>query len=349
MALTSIKNCSKYIINFCLILVSAMACLTACSPNSNMHESPRTGVERGWRQGSFLHDELQREFRYFIPEDISNKVPVVILLHGGWGNMNKIFQNKAGGTQEWAQIADQENFILLVPNGTNAETGATEGEHLNWNDCRQGSGNRISTADDVGFIKELLDWTGRHFAEEEITIDKDRIYVTGASNGGMMSYRLITALPDRFAAAAVFIANRPANSECPNATVPTPLLIVNGTKDPLMPYEGGNIPFDGGRVRSAEVTRDYWISVNHAGKSDRTITKLPDRDTRDGSHIICEFYPSSGKDGAPVRYCKVVGGGHSMPSIDHQLSRLAERIVGPQNHDIEGARFAWEFLEQYSN
>jgi len=255
--------------------------------------------------------------------------------------MDELFESGAGGTQEWRQIADEEGALLLVPNGTNIDTGAPSGDKQSWNDCRPEERARPD-ADDVGFIATLLDWAADRFSDTQITPDTEKTLVTGSSNGGMMSYRLATELPSRVAAAAAFIANRPKPSECPDATTPVPILIVNGTEDPLMPYDGGVIApsFGGfGTVASAEATRNHWLSINRADTTQRSVEQLPDRDPNDGSVVICETDPPAGRSGAEVRFCRVDGGGHIMPSIEHQLQ-------GRQNHDVEGARLAWSFFKR---
>lgn len=296
--------------------------------------------EPGWHEGTLEHENLDRVFRFYIPRQITDEATVVVLLHGGTQSMDKLFRSNAGGTQEWKEIADEEGFLLLVPNGTNSDTGSPEGDSQNWNDCRPQELGRTDV-DDVGFINALLDWTVNRFADETFSVDIKQTFVSGASNGGMMAYRLATELPDRVAAAAAFIANRPVPTECPDSA-PVPMMIVNGTEDRIMPYDGGSIINDRGEVISAEATRDYWISVNQANALNPKITQLTDRDPDDDSVIICEDYSASGS-GAMVRFCTVKGGGHTMPSVEHGV------ILGRQNRDIEGARLAWEFFESVSN
>jgi polyhydroxybutyrate depolymerase len=235
-------------------------------------------------------------------------------------------------------------WVLLVPNGTNLDTGSPSGDKQAWNDCRPEERARPD-ADDVGFIAALLDWAADRFADTQLTLDTEQALATGASNGGMMTYRLAAALPGRFAAAAAFIANRPRPSECPAASAPVPTLIVNGTDDPLMPFEGGQIaPGLGGfgTVASAEATRTYWGEVNRVDTTQHSVTQLPNRDPDDGSVVICENDPAATDAGAPVRFCRVKGGGHAMPSIDH-------RLPARQNHDVEGARLAWSFFRRAVN
>ncbi|MFB6272672.1 MAG: PHB depolymerase family esterase [Salinibacter sp.] len=262
-------------------------------------------------------------------------MPIVVVLHGGSQSMDAIFGSGAGGTQEWAQIDEEKGVLLLVPNGTNLDTGAPSGDKQSWNDCRPEERARRD-ADDVGFIAALLDWAAGRFANAQIALDTERTLVTVASNGGMMAYRLATERPGRVAAVAAFIANRPQPSECSKASDPVPMLIVNGTEDPLMPYEGGSIaPSLGGlgTVASAEATRDYWVEINRADTTQRSVNQVPDRDPDDGSVLVCERDPPATSRSAPVRFCRVEGGGHVMPSIEH-------RLQGRQNHDVEGARLA---------
>ncbi|MFB6231963.1 MAG: PHB depolymerase family esterase [Salinibacter sp.] len=322
-----------------LILILA-AFLAGCGGSGSDPESAKTPAP-GWHEETLRHGGLARHFRFYVPEDPPGTVPIVVVLHGGSQSMNEIFGPGAGGTREWTQIAEEEGALLLAPNGTNLDTGSPSGDKQGWNDCRPEERARPGT-DDVDFIAALLDWTAGRFADTQIALNAGQTLVTGASNGGMMTYRLATELPGRFAAAAAFIANRPKPSECPDATDPVPMLIVNGTEDPLMPYEGGSIaPGLGGfgTVASAEATRDYWVDVNRADTTQRSVNQLPNRDPNDGSVVICENDPPPASPGAPVQFCRVEGGGHIMPSIEH-------RLRGRQNHDVEGARLAWSFFRQ---
>ena len=322
-------------------LLLFVAPLIGCSGTPGSLPTTADAPEPGWHDVTLQHDALAREFRFYVPEELPDAAPVVVVLHGGSQSMQAIFSSGAGGTQEWMQIAEEEGVLLLVPNGTNLDTGAPSGDKQAWNDCRPGTRARPG-ADDVGFVAAMLDWTADRFADTPIALDTDQAFVTGSSNGGMMTYRLATERPGRFAAAAAFIANRPQPSECPEASVPVPMLIVNGTEDPLMPYEGGPIaPMFGGAgtVASAAATRDYWGEVNRTDPAQRSVEPLPDRTPDDGSVVVCENDPPATPAGAVVRFCRVDGGGHLMPSIDH-------RLQGRQNHDVEGARLAWSFFQQ---
>lgn len=261
--------------------------------------------------------------------------------------MDAIFRPNAGGTNEWPVLAEEEQFLLIVPNGMHVETGSPEGDNQNWNDCRTAASAPVSqsNADDVGFITELTYW-----AESRFESNPSRVYATGSTNGGQMAYRLAIERPDRFAAIAAFIANlpEPVDSVCKTPTTPMPVLIVNGTADAIIPFKGGST--DRGNYLSAPATRDIWADVNNIDIDQRTETELPDRDPDDGSFITCEDDPDpEGRNGSIIRFCRMEGGGHVMPSIDHEIPGFVQRFFGPQNRDIEGARFAWEFLSGYGN
>ncbi|MGE5235150.1 MAG: alpha/beta hydrolase family esterase [Acidobacteriota bacterium] len=305
--------------------------------------SPVTDRAQGWHDDQTLvHDGTTRYFRFYVPAGLPDRPPVVFLFHGGTQSMRKIFRTAAGGTQTWQELADEERFLLIVPNGTNAGTGDARGDDQNWNDCRAEPGGRDSRADDVGFSTALIDW-----ADREIGIDRGRVYATGASNGGGMTYRLAIAAPERFAAVAVFIMNLAAGSECGAPAHPVPILICNGTADPLVPWGGGGVVRGRrGEVISAADTLALWRQADLATAPPVEVTRFPDISRDDGSTVTCErFAPRAG--GAEVVFCTVAGGGHTMPSREHPVPRWARVLVGSQNQDVEGARVAWEFLRRH--
>ena len=185
--------------------------------------------------------------------------------------MDELFRSNAGGTQEWPEVAEDGGFLLLVPNGTGVETGDPSGDDQRWNDCRSPSAGGVtgSTADDVGFLVALADWAGHRFPVS------DRVLVTGASNGGMMAYRLATERPGRVAGVAAFVANLPEGGECSDPSQPVPILIVNGTADPITPYAGEKLATE---ARSARPKRHATFgsrpmeSMRPAGRSARCPT-----------------------------------------------------------------------------
>lgn len=294
----------------------------------------------GWHEGSIRVGDAERWFRTYVPRRMQQSAPVVVLLHGGTQSMRKIFE-RAGGTNAWPDVAEQEGMLLVVPNATNPDSGDPKGDKQNWNDLRPQGSERRSGADDVGFIRALLGWVQANYA-----IDPRRIYVTGASNGGNMTYRLLLEMPEYFAAAAVFIANLLQDGPAlRQPSLATPLLIANGTADPMIKWEGGQGRGSGTTTVSSEENLSWWLRANRAGPRPAREEPLPDSDPEDGCRIYKTAYVAA-PGGAPVVFYRLEGGGHAMPSSAYPLpdKPLVRRLIGNQCRDAEGAQLAWEFM-----
>jgi len=297
------------------------------------------GLEPGWHddQSIEIGDET-RYYRVFVPGSLPDDEPppMVMWLHGGTQSMREVMPPSRSGSAFWPTLAETERFILLVPNGYNEAGQDAFGDDQGWNDCRAGSEAIGSARDDVAFLTALLD-----HAVESMGVDPDRRFVSGASNGGMMTYRLMEESPQHVSAAAVFIANRPDPSECDPAGISVPLMMVNGTADAFMPYAGGPVANNRGTVAGSRETLQYWLDLAGLDEPDAVQT-LPDLQPADDSVIEREIYRN---DSTEIRYYSVQGGGHAMPSIALPLDSMADSIFGPNNRDLEGAREAWSFFE----
>jgi polyhydroxybutyrate depolymerase len=127
-----------------------------------------------------------------------------------------------------------------MPEGTDP-TGGNSGFVQTWNAggcCPPATDNR---PDDVAFVRAVLDW-----AEATFCLDKNRLFATGFSNGGMMSYRLACELSDRLAAIAPVAGPNMTDvawgDEPPGTCNPSrrlPLLHIHARGDQHAPYEGG--------------------------------------------------------------------------------------------------------------
>lgn len=278
------------------------------------------------------------------PPGLQPNAPTVLLLHGGQQSMRKIFGAQAGGMREWLALADREKFLLLIPNATNAKNGDAQGDRQNWNDLRPADATDKAHADDVGFLMQLLDW-----AQSKYHYDPRRVYVTGASNGGMMTMRLLIERPERFAAAAAFIASLPASAPTKPSGKRVPLLLLNGTRDPLIQWQGGMIRGDRGQTMPIETMLQWWREVNGVDQSTAQIETLPDRDPGDGCRVVRNSWPAASKAAAPVMFYRIEGGGHSIPSYAHDLhvGPILRRLIGPTCRDVEGADLAWEFFQRF--
>ena len=202
---------------------------------------------------SFDFDGETRNYTVFLPQNYQPNMPVVMNLHA-WGNSI----SKWMGYTMMNDIADTAGFIVVYPAGIN--------KVWNWSGLSQG--------DDVGFISALIDTL-----DTKYNIDMARIYITGGSNGAFMTYRLLGEIGHRFAAAAPVAGALFDLATNWKPIQVTPLLIINGTADQAVLYDGAN-----NYHWSVEETINYWIQNNNCSLQADTLL-LPDIDTTDNCTI----------------------------------------------------------------
>lgn len=281
-------------------------------------------------------DGEDREYHLFVPDKHENS-PVVLLFHGHGNNANELLGLSGDSAPQayfkvWLDIARKDNVILAVPNGryrSKLEKG--------WNDCRSDAFSN-SKADDVQFIRLLIE-----HIKEKYQVNPKRIYATGHSNGAHFCIRLAQEMPDKLAAFAAISGANSARSKCEDSDVPISAMFMNGTIDPLLPYEGGGIR---GRVYSAEETIEYWVKRNGTDQTAKVI-KVPDINKEDNCHVEKYLY-AKGTDDTEVILVKIVNGGHPAPSIKVRNSDTILNRIKNQNADIEMADEVWAFFKNKS-
>lgn len=141
-----------------------------------------------------------------------------------------------------------------------------------------------------------------------------------------MAYKLGLTMPGAFRAITAIIANLPdsTNMDCVPSGKPIAMMIINGTNDPINPYNGGEVNLgknmNMGVVRSTDRTLNYWAGLaRYEGKP--TLERLPDTDPSDGKTIERYTYKAPGKP--EVVLLKVIGGKHDYPNdIDVHVEAL---------------------------
>ena len=121
---------------------------------------------------------------------------------------------------------------------------------------------------------------------------------------------------------------------------------MNGTDDPLVPYNGGYVHFfrkKMGEVVSTTETISFWVKHNRCDAVPN-VEKLPDHDPGDHSTVTVTSYADPKNEHEVVLYT-IVGGGHTLPGSDIPDR---PRILGQKNNDIDGARVIWEFFKRHS-
>ena len=283
---------------------------------ANLREAASADEKHSIRVGS-----LTRNYILHVPEDLPSgrPAPLVLVFHGGGGHD----WNMPGFTH-FDDLADHEGFVVAYPDAVNR----------NWNDSRD-----VSTADDVGFTRALIDDVSRAHS-----IDPHRIYATGISNGGFFSNRLACDLADKIAAIASVAATMPEPlvGAC-KPSRPISVMYIQGTEDPLVPINGGKIGFKRGRSRgeciSLADSEAYWLK-NDRISSALVANNLPDR-FDDGTHVRREVW-SGGADDTEVVAYTIGGGGHTWPGGPQYLPAL---IVGKASQNLNATRTIWEFFQ----
>ncbi|SVC08013.1 uncharacterized protein METZ01_LOCUS260867, partial [marine metagenome] len=200
------------------------------------------------------HNGISRSYLIYVPENYSGQEPVPLLFNfHGWGS-NATDQHFYANFRNLADGNDQ--FVLVVPEGTLLD-GKTH-----W---AVGSWTIDSTADDIGFVKTLID-----VVSSDYLIDATRVYATGMSNGGYMSYHLACNLSHRIAAIASVTGSMSFETfdGCQPAQ-PTSVLQIHGTADSVVPINGDTW------TKPIDDVIDYWVTYNGCD-IEPVITAVPD-------------------------------------------------------------------------
>ncbi len=319
-----------------LLVVSGCGCFS-CARSATGSSAVAREVTHETHE--FVHDGRKRIYSLYIPSTYAkpNKLPLVIALHGGGGSIDKWPEYTNNGFE---RLAEKAPFILVYPQGL-------EGQ---WNDERNYPTSYAHTnhINDVGYLTALID-----YLLETYPIDRNRVYVTGASNGGMMTHYLAGMSSDRIAAIAPVISTIPENLiNRLKPKKPVPVLMINGTDDPLVLWKGGMVKFgrkENGYVTSVKETVEFWLRHDRCNPQPK-ITNLPDRDVKDETTVSKTEYFCGGRNADVVLYT-VKGGGHTWPTYEDKRGPLqkiiADKLVGRKSRDIEACEIIWDFFKSH--
>jgi polyhydroxybutyrate depolymerase len=245
--------------------------------------------------------------------------PTVIVLHGA--------MSTAGWTARssgFAEAAAAHRVTAVFPQGIKRQ----------WNDGRE---VRAADVDDVGFLHQLVGaLVGRGIA------DPAHIYIAGISNGGMMTFRMLCEASELFAGAATIIANMPARigARC-MLRKPLPVVMFNGTADPLVPYDGGGVGFAGGRgqVWATEETAEFMADANACETA--RVMPLPIGSWTDAVQVTRIEWTRC-RSGRGVALYRFDGGGHQVPG----RRQFLPLFLGPGYRGLRAADEAFAFFRR---
>jgi len=263
-------------------------------------------------KGNMMIDGIKRSFLTYVPTGNTDKIPLVISLHGGFASPKSMFH-----LADFRPVAEREKFVVVCP----------ASKHF-WHD-----GANLHGIDDIKFIDHLIDDMVKTYHA-----DPNRIYVTGISNGGFMTTRLACQLHNRIAAIAVVAATLDVG-EGYDLEKPMPALYMHGTKDPIVSFEGGKL--FGRSIFSHKAIVDKWIAMDGCSKEPH-ITNIPDK-AQDGTSILEEEYLNS-STGYKVMSYTIKNGGHTWPGGWQYFPKF---IIGKTTHNLNACEEIWAFFKQY--
>lgn len=265
------------------------------------------------------HGGVARTYALHVPASYGGRpMPLVLVLHGGGGTGPQVAR-----VTGFSDLADREGFIVAYPSGLDR----------GWNDSRTVPGR--AEPDDVGFLAALVEHLARTYA-----IDRQRVYATGISNGGFMSYRLACERADLVAAIGPVAGLMPEPLRCAPSR-PVSVVQIHGTEDGLVPWAGGTVARNRGRTLSVADTMALWARLNGCPQTPQ-VAQEPDRDPRDGTRVRRESYAPCRAGTAVVLYA-VEGGGHTWPGRDR--SRLP--FLGRLSRDLDATETVWAFFKAH--
>lgn len=280
--------------------------------------------DQGVHTATVKFDGIERKYMYYIPSgyDSKAKLPVVFFIHG-YGASAEIGVNVLG--PQFHGRADRDGAIVVYPEATSKH----------WNDRLGGSFPATDTINDVAYISHLIDLFIADFKG-----DPRRIYVSGSSNGGMMTYRLSVDIPEKIAAIAPFISTispQVAAASVNAASIPT--IITNGTADSIINWNGGAVEVTRTpELLSGDQNVAYWVKRNGA-KTKAKVSILPDIEPDDKSTVEIQHY----KGRYDVMLFKIIGGAHRHPT----LREPGKPLIPGQNMDYNSFETVWDFMMNY--
>lgn len=265
---------------------------------------------------TITYQGVSRSTLYFKPTAASSsKVPLLVMLHYNGGTPEAM----STLTEVQELVRDYGIWVALPP--------VADG---NWHDDPADT----STTDDVGFLSTLIDYSVTTYP-----VDVKRVYMTGFSDGAMMTLRYACDRPDKIAAAAAVSGTmlKTLVSVCTSPSLATPMAMINGTADTIVKYQPGPYAISLTVPDSAK----HWAMINGCGAAP-VVSNLPDVSTTDGTTVTLSAYQGCA-NGDSVSLYTVNNGGHTWPGSPYNLS-----YQGKTTFDIDGTPTVWNFVKRFS-
>lgn len=279
------------------------------------------------------HDGENRSYIIHVPESVIANAPVMMALHGG-GGTGAQFQEENG----LDAVADREGFIAIYPEGS----GLLPNRLHTWNSGDSCCGFALDrNIDDVGFLRAVVE-----DLDVRMSIDPDRMYVTGHSNGGMMAYRLAAEASDVVAAVISIGGAMDLADFAPSE--PVAVLHIHSLDDPRALYEGGEGPPFPGTERTVNHEPvisgiERWAEANGCD-ADPVVERSTEGSGDDDGQLVDLLVWEGCGPGAEVEHLRLSGSGHGWPGVE--VGRVWQNLLGPSTTLINASEEAWAFADR---
>lgn len=248
----------------------------------------------------------------------SSGFSLVIAMHGGGGSAEQ-FET----TSKLTTKANASQFVVVYPEGVQS-TGILGARTWNAGNCCDYA--RDNNIDDVNFLGQLIDKL-----VAEYKIDAKKVYATGHSNGGMLSYRLACEMADKVAAIATSGCTMGVTEPC-NPSRPVPVLHMHSVLDARVPYQGG-VGITDVYFPPIDSVLNVWSLINACATPSQIL--VDDSDYKFTKWSDCD-------DNVTIQYYLTQDGGHGW----------AGGLPGGPNSDtpsvvINSNDLLWDFFQQY--
>ena len=293
-----------------------MGLLSACHSHAIAERDPQKvtttisnpSTQAGDGTGSLLIQGQPRTYLLHTPKSyqVGQPLPLVLAFHG-YGSQGRDMERETG----FSDLAEQQRFLVVYPDGLERR----------WNVVVNPDS---ADTDDVTFVSALIE----HLAQIR-TIDRKRIYAVGVSNGGFLVQQLAckSAQKPVIAAFATVASTllEPLESVC-HPPVPVSVLMINGTADQKVPWEGGERPY--GSLLSVPATVQLWRQHDRC-PDNPPVTLHPNQRVEIERYLNCQ-------KGAEVELVRLKGAGHIWP-----------RGGTGANHLLNGGQESWSFFQRH--
>ncbi len=270
-------------------------------------------------QDSILVDGQWRHYLLYKPDGLSIPAPTVFVLHGYGSNMYQMMLYS-----QMNQVADTGKFLVVYPQGTTDPNGKRY-----WN-----AGFSPLGARDTLFLNRLI----QHLTDSLGIADRNRIYMCGMSNGGIMTYYM-ACFAGRYLAAIGSVAGsmiaRWYQSCAPDH--PIPLIHFHGTSDMYVPYEGGTTQWPVTFI-AVDTIIAQWLTY-------LPVLTPPDSihidQYNDGTAIDWFRWFETSQTRSSLEFFRIEGGGHTWPGA------IPIPSLGTTTREIHASIELWRFFQQH--